>query len=125
MSLKERLLKALDDTTWGDLPEAALVEVLIEQLKRAKATLSEAQSVLLKEGMRANDMERSARDQIRQLRTDPLAVTYGDFYFLEGDVSYIVSVGGQTIRLARRAGRIDYAVRQISREEYARLQIGK
>jgi hypothetical protein len=85
LSLKDRLLAALDDTSWDDLPEATLVEVLIEQLKQTKATLFEARSAVLKEGMRANDIERRAQEEIRQLRNNPLALVHGDFYFVDTD----------------------------------------
>ena len=48
LSLKDRLLAALDDVSWDDLPPAALVEVLIERLKQTKATLFEAQQAVVK-----------------------------------------------------------------------------
>ena len=122
LSLKDRLLAALDDVSWGDLPEAALVEVLIEQLKQTKAALFEAQSAVLKEGMRANDIERSAQEDIRQLRGNPLALAHGDFYFcgINPMDLYVVSIGGRDIRLMERHGRIDYLMERISVEEYAR-----
>ena len=123
MTLKTRLLEALDGTSWGDLPPAALVEVLIEQLKQTKATLLEAQQAVVKEGMRANDIERTAHEEIRQLRTNPLAAVYGDFYFVDpgaANTTFIVTVGGRDIRMFKRAGRIDYAMQRISAEEYAR-----
>jgi hypothetical protein len=122
-TLKERLLEALEDTTWEDLPEAALVEVLLEQMKRTKATLFEAQSALLKEGMRTDDIQRSAHEEIRQLRTNPLAAAHGDFYFCDNssDTTYIVSIGGhRNIQMYRRSGRIDYIMAQIAPEEYAK-----
>jgi len=123
MTLKERLLVALEDVSWSNLPEAALVEVLIEQLKQTKATLFEAQQAVLKEGMRANDIEHTAHEEIRRLRTNPLAAVYGDFYFTDPsavNTTFVVTVGGRDIRMFRRAGRIDYSMQQISTEEYAR-----
>jgi len=33
---------------------------------------------------------------------------------------FVVSIGGRDIRMARRTGRIDYVLQQISAEEYAR-----
>lgn len=126
-TLKDRLLEVLEDTTWSDLPEAALVEVLMEQLKRTKAMLFDEQAAVIKEGVRANDIERTAHEEIRQLRTNPLAGACGDFYFvgINANGAYVVSIDGpRMISMYERTGGIDYRMRQINAEEFARRASG-
>lgn len=122
--LRDRLLGALSDLAMDDLTDAALVEVLIEQLKEAKATLFAAQAAVIKEGMRADDIQRNAREEIKHLRGNPLALASGQFYFTDDASSavYVVSVSeGRCINMTRRVGRIDYKLQQISVETFARM----
>lgn len=124
MSIKERLIAAIGDTSWDDLPEAALVELVLEQLKRTKAALFEAQAAVIKEGRRAHELEESYRKEMRSLRTNPLFAIHGDFYFVDasGDIAsiYVVLIEGGRISIVKRVGRIDYQMRQLSRQEYER-----
>lgn len=121
--LRDRLLEALADVGLSDLTDTALVEVLIEELKRTKRDLFEAQATVIKEGMRANDIHTKAREEIHRLRTDPLAKAQGEYYFSDhkGTISYVIAlIDGKRIHLARREGHIDYAMRQLSAEEFER-----
>ena len=126
-SLRERLLEALGDVTFDDLPDDALVVVFLEQTKRLKRDLFEAQSAILKEGMRSEDIQRQAHEEIRQLRTNPLASCPGDFFFVDPahNVTYIVSIDRRDIRLCKRISSIDYPMQRISVEEYMRRVEGK
>jgi hypothetical protein len=119
-TLKDRLIEALEDVSWSGLTEEALVEVLLVDMKRTKVALFEAQSALIKEGIRAKEIERAAFKEIRRMRTDPLA---GDYYFTDvnPDVTYVVLVEGPSIYMRRRVGPADYMMRQLTAsEEFAR-----
>ena len=69
--LRNRILEAIGESSLHDLSEGALVEILLALLKEAKQDLINARNAIFKEGMRADDIHRSAYEEIRQLRTNP------------------------------------------------------
>ena len=121
--LRNRILEVIGESPLHDLSEAALVEILIAQLKEARQDLINARNAIFKEGLRADDIQRSAHEEIRQLRINPLAAAHGDFYFcgVDPNTTYIVSIGGhRNIQMYRRTGHVRYVMAQISPEEYAK-----
>jgi hypothetical protein len=122
VSIKDRLLEALNDTGWNDLSTAALVEALADRLQQAKAELFEAQQAIFKEAQRAHEMQEDLTRQIHELRTSPLAAASGDFYFDGGRSGvFLVSVHEGRATLHQRVGRIDYPLPQIDRHSFVRL----
>jgi hypothetical protein len=128
MSLKERLLAALD-TSLDEVSEEILVDVLLEQLKQAKATVFEAQQALIREGLRADSFQKEMKEREHRMCIDPTYAAHGDFYFasttITGAPLYVVSIGdAHNIRMFRREGGIDYTMMQISPEYYQSLIAG-
>jgi len=121
VSIRDRLLEALNDTCWHDLTDAGLVEALIARLQQAEADAVEARSAASKEAHRAHEMQEDLIRQIRELRTNPLAAVSRDFYFDDCKSGvFVVSVHAGRVTLMQRKGRIDYAMQQIDAETYAR-----
>ena len=122
MTIKDRLLEALNDTDWHDLSEAALVEVLIARLQQAKADCVQACAAIDKECRRAVDIEKAYQRELHEMRTNPLAAAAGDYYFYDqpANAGYIVTVTGyRNIGMMKRTGRIDYMLQRISADQWA------
>jgi hypothetical protein len=102
-------------------PHNDMLEEAADEISRLRQQLFDAQQALLAEGIRADDMQRQAAEEIREMRANPLAALYGDFYFA-GPRSelYVVSIGSKQVALTKREGRICYPLRQIPAEEYAK-----
>lgn len=118
MSVREKLLEAIDGAI-EDLPDDLLVGILLDQLKQTRATLKEAQTAVIAEGVRSYDIEKRAHEEIRSIRS--IRSMQGDFYFTGGvarDPIFIVSIGKDHVRMCKREGRIDYSMMQISADEY-------
>ncbi len=111
VTIREKLLEAIDGAI-EDLSDELLVDILLDQLKQARATLKEAQTALISEGMRAHDIEERANKELRSVRS-----MQGDFYFYDttdNGSMFVVSIGPACVGMYRRSGRIDYAMMQIS-----------
>jgi hypothetical protein len=125
MTLREKLLGAVDSEAFREnVSDSVLLDIVLDQLAATKRTLHEAQSALIKEGMAADEARRNAHAEISRARNDPARFMHGDYYFTVSSYCnspiFIVSIGGGSISLFRREGRIDYNMQQMSREEYAK-----
>ena len=120
MTIKDRLLEAIGDMP--DLSQDVLTGILIEKVEMLRAELAAARDAVFKEGLRADSIEHSAREEIRRLQNDPLAMAQGDFFFSGGaNCMYVVTIaGGGAIHLVRRTGGLNYAYARVAREEYVR-----
>lgn len=119
--IRDKLLEAIDGS-FADLTDNALVDVLLDQLRRTKTQLNDARNAILKEGIRANDLQKETIDREHRMR-GPMR---GNFYFSDnvsgpGVVTgmFIVSIdGAYNISMCRREGSIDYMIMQITPEEF-------
>ncbi len=118
-AFKARLLEVVGDVVPEDLPDSALVEIIIARLTKAKAEVREACDAMLSANLQLED----ARNEIRNLRNNPLALAQGDFYFTDGydGKFYTVTIGGRSdIRLIQDKGIAAYQMQRLSPEEYFR-----
>jgi len=123
MTLRDKLLNAIDVEAFSrNASDDVLLDILLAQLEQAKADVFEARQAVIKEGMRANDIEKCWRDEMHRVKTDPTYTAQGTFFFVESSradrTAYIVTISGREVSMARRGGRIDYLVQRISAQEY-------
>ena len=123
MTIKDRLLEAIGDMP--DLSQDVLTDILIGKVEMLRAELAAARDAVFKEGLRADSIEHFAREEIRRLQNDPLAMAQGDFFFADSTAVYVVAIGGGRVTMTERKGRIDYWVQQISREEFAKRAVAQ
>lgn len=95
-------------------PHSSVLEEAADEINRLRQELACAEKTLEEERARAHEA-------IRDMRTNPLDALYGNFCFVGlTNELYVATVRNKQLELVKREGRIDYLLRQISFEEYAK-----
>ncbi len=119
MSIRDKLLEAIEFDTDG-LNESILLDILFESLKKLKNKVKELECENTAERECLHRNRDVLREEMKRIRTDPLASVYGEYYFVCDNHKYQIRIQGPKITMFGRERQIDYAAQQISVEEWNR-----
>ena len=122
--IRDRILAEIEVDT-DLLSEDTLLSTLLDELRRTKAALKEAQIALIKEGMRADEAIKRTEDEFRRMKTDPMyAFPVQDLFFVAtNNELLIVRSNGPQVQLMKRMPGVwvDYLCQEISREQAEKI----
>ena len=119
MAVKEKILGALE-MTFEDLSLERLIDILLDAYNGKKKRIEELNAENARERERLHvDIEVMRRERER-MRSDPLYLLHGDYFFECNGRRFHVSVQGSHIKMTEQQGKHAYMASQMTWAEWGR-----
>lgn len=120
MSIRDKILSALTSTL-EDLSEERLVDILIDELKSARAEVERRAGENIAEYQRLQQDREHNREEYLKMHREPLYCVKGEFHFATADDRFFcIHVQGTQLGMFERRLNVDYQVPRISHEEWVK-----
>lgn len=121
---KQKFLADLD-LALEDIPEHALMEVLLDAYRDKLKRIQELEGENAHERQRLFDERESLRQEQHRMRRDPLYCAHGTYFMLCNNRKFRIDIHGQNFSMFERIDQYDFVAMQLPQEEWMKLKCPK